>query len=44
MMTRREALVTIGMLAVAGRAFAADEVTLKGELVSAKCYLNKPDA
>ncbi len=44
MITRREAIATIGMLAVATRAFAADEKTLKGEMVCAKCYLNKPDA
>ena len=44
MITRREAIVAIGGLAVAARAFAADEVTLKGEMVCAKCYLNKPDA
>ena len=29
---------------MAARAFAADEVTLKGELVCAKCALNKADA
>ena len=29
---------------MAARAFAADELTLKGELVCAKCGLNKPDA
>ena len=44
MMTRREAIATLGALAVATRAFAADEVTLKGELVCAKCALNKADA
>ena len=51
-MTRREALVTLGLLVVATRStFArrasadrADEITLRGELVCAKCYLNKPDA
>ena len=43
MITRREAIVAIAGLTVAARAFAADE-TLKGELVCAKCYLNKPDA
>ena len=44
MMTRREAIATLGALAAATRAFAADELTLKGEMVCAKCYLNKPDA
>jgi hypothetical protein len=44
MMTRREAIATLGALAVATRAFAADDVTLKGEMVCAKCALNKPDA
>jgi hypothetical protein len=44
MITRREAIIAIGGLAVAARAFAADERTLKGEMVCAKCYLNKPDA
>ena len=44
MITRREAIVTLGMLAAASRTWAADEVTLKGEMVCAKCYLNKPDA
>ena len=54
-MTRREAIVTLGSLAVATRAWANDvsavarsakveEVTLKGEMVCARCYLNKPDA
>ena len=33
----------LGTVALAVPAFAADE-TLKGELVCAKCYLNKPDA
>ena len=44
MITRREAIVAIGGLAVAARAFAADDVTLKGEMVCAKCFLNRPDA
>jgi hypothetical protein len=44
MITRREAIVALGALAVATRAFAADEQTLTGEMVCAKCYLNKPDA
>ena len=44
MMTRREAMIAIGGLAVAARAFAADERTLTGEMVCAKCYLYKPDA
>lgn len=44
MMTRREAIATLAALTVATRAFAADELTLTGELVCAKCYLNKPDA
>jgi hypothetical protein len=42
-MNRREFVATLGMLAVAAPAFAAEE-TLKGEMVCAKCYLNKPDA
>ena len=44
MITRREAIIAIGGLAIAARAFGADDVTLKGEMVCAKCYLNKPDA
>jgi hypothetical protein len=44
MITRREAIVTLAGLTVATRAFAAAEETLKGEMVCAKCYLNKPDA
>ena len=44
MMTRREAIATLAALTVAARAFAADELTLKGELVCAKCALNKADA
>lgn len=44
MMTRREAIATLAALTVATRAFAADELTLKGDLVCAKCALNKPDA
>ena len=44
MMTRREAIATIGAAVVATRAFAADETTLKGDMVCARCYLNKPDA
>jgi hypothetical protein len=43
MMTRREAIATLGALVVVTPAFAADE-TFKGEMVCAKCYLNKPDA
>ena len=49
-MTRREAVLTLGALVVASMSStfalraAADEVTLKGELVCARCYLNKPDA
>ena len=42
-MTRREMIAALGALAVAAPAFAAEE-TLKGEMVCAKCYLNKPDA
>ena len=42
-LTRREALAMFGALAVAVPAFASEE-TLKGEMVCAKCYLNKPDA
>jgi hypothetical protein len=41
--TRREMMITLGALAVALPAFAADE-TLKGEMVCAKCFLKKPDA
>jgi hypothetical protein len=43
-MTRREAIVAFGSLVIAARALAADETTLKGEMVCARCYLNKPDA
>ena len=43
-MTRRELIVTLGALAIAAPALAADDVTLKGEMVCAKCMLNKPDA
>ena len=43
MMTRREAIATLGALVVVTPAFADDE-TFKGEMVCAKCYLNKPDA
>ena len=43
MISRRDAIIALGGLAVAARAFAA-ETTFKGELVCAKCYLNKPDA
>ena len=43
MMTKREAIVTLAALTAATRVFAAEE-TLNGELVCAKCYLNKPDA
>lgn len=43
MMTRREAIAALGALAVVTPAFAAED-TFKGELVCAKCFLNKPDA
>jgi hypothetical protein len=43
-MTRREAIVTLGAVVGAARAWAFEETTLKGELVCARCYLNKPDA
>jgi len=43
LMTRRELVLMLGSVALAVPAFAADE-TLKGELVCAKCYLNKADA
>ena len=43
MMTRREAIAALGALVVVTPAFAAEE-TFKGEMVCAKCYLNKPDA
>jgi hypothetical protein len=43
-MTRREAMITLGAVVVATRAWAFAETTLKGELVCARCYLNKPDA
>lgn len=43
LMTRRELVLMLGAAALAVPAFAADE-TLKGELVCAKCSLNKADA
>jgi hypothetical protein len=51
MITRREAIAMIGGVLVAGGAgrstfalrVSADH-TLKGEMVCARCYLNKPDA
>jgi hypothetical protein len=43
-MTRREAIVTLVAVVGATRAIIAEETTLKGELVCARCYLNKPDA
>ena len=43
-MTRREALVTLGTIVAAARVWASEEITLKGEMVCARCYLNKPDA
>jgi hypothetical protein len=43
MITRREMIATLGALAVAMPAFAADD-TFKGEMVCAKCYLKRPDA
>ena len=42
-MTRREVMMTLGALAVAAPAWAADD-TLKGDMVCAKCFLKKPDA
>jgi len=42
-MTRREVMLTLGALAVAMPAWAADE-TLKGDMVCAKCFLKKLDA
>src|SRR5687767_7154587 len=44
MITRREAIATIGAAVVATRAWASDETTFKGEMVCAKCYLKKADA
>jgi hypothetical protein len=55
MMTRREAIATLGAAVVATRTWAfdlsaearnakVDETTLKGDMVCARCYLNKPDA
>ena len=43
MLTRREMILAMGAAALATPAWAADE-TFKGELVCAKCFLNKPDA
>ena len=43
-MTRRELMVALGALTIAVPALAADDVTLKGEMVCAKCFLNRPDA
>jgi hypothetical protein len=47
MLTRREMIVAIGAVTLATPAWAvrrgADE-TFKGEMVCAKCFLNKPDA
>jgi hypothetical protein len=43
MLTRREMFLSVAALALAAPAFAADE-TFKGEMVCAKCFLNKPDA
>ena len=43
MLTRREMILSVAAVAMAVPAFAADE-TFKGELVCAKCFLNKPDA
>jgi hypothetical protein len=42
-LSRREVIATLGALAVAMPAWAADE-TLKGDRVCAKCFLKKPDA
>jgi hypothetical protein len=43
MLTRREMMFTVAAAALSVRVSAAEE-TLKGELVCAKCSLNKPDA
>ncbi len=43
MLTRREMILSVAAVALAVPAFAADE-TFTGELVCAKCFLNKPDA
>jgi hypothetical protein len=43
MITRRELIAAMGAMVVAVPVFAADD-TFKGELVCAKCFLNKPDA
>ncbi len=42
--TRRLMLALLAAPAVLTRSVNADELTLKGALVCAKCYLNKPDA
>lgn len=42
-LTRREVMMTLGALAVAMPAWAADD-TLKGDMVCAKCFLKKSDA
>ena len=43
MLTRREMMLSIAGAALSVRVVAADD-TFKGEMVCAKCYLNKPDA
>ncbi|MGH9219535.1 MAG: DUF6370 family protein [Vicinamibacterales bacterium] len=43
MLTRREMMFSVAAAALSVRVFAAED-TFKGEMVCAKCYLNKPDA
>jgi hypothetical protein len=43
MLTRREMMWSVAAVALAVPAWA-DDATFKGEMVCAKCYLNKPDA
>jgi hypothetical protein len=43
MLTRREMMFSVAAAALSVRVFAAED-TFKGEMVCAKCFLNKPDA
>ena len=43
MLTRREMMWSVAAVALAVPAWAED-ATFKGEMVCAKCFLNKPDA